>query len=212
MEEGEGKKKFLQAVEFATDAHKNQKRKNKQQDPYISHPLEVAKLIEDTYKATESKIDYDVLAAAVLHDVVEDTEVCIQKVAALFGNNVAGIVAQVTDNKSLSKVERKKLQRLRSSYMTTEACLIKMADKWSNCKDLKEDPPVGWTKNQVEYYFYWSYAICKTMLDSKNDTKNLCLKYMWVSKVQEVFVSFGVDPKLLSSKLTEYYDSLANQH
>ncbi len=79
----------MKAVLFA------QQRKNEAGDPYITHPIEVAITIRNAYIKTDQDVDYDVIIAAILHDVVEDTHVTLKEIAIEFGERVCGIVAQV---------------------------------------------------------------------------------------------------------------------
>src|SRR5205085_1751160 len=97
---------ILRAVAYAADKHGGQKRKGDAGVPYITHPIAVANLL-----ATDLGIeDLAVLQAALLHDVVEDTGTSAEALAAEFGQEVVGIVLEVTDDKTLDKEVRKQLQ------------------------------------------------------------------------------------------------------
>jgi len=76
-----------------------------------------------------------------------------------FGNIVAGVVAEVTDNKSLPKDERKRLQVANASKKTKRAKLVKLADKLDNCRSLVELPPPNWSKERIQGYFVWTKAV-----------------------------------------------------
>jgi (p)ppGpp synthase/HD superfamily hydrolase len=89
--------KVLRAAHFAADKHKFQKRKG-DGSSYIIHPLGVAWSL---YEA--GVVDVDVVVAAVLHDTVEDTDCSLDEIEEVFGSRVRGIVAEVTDDKSLGK-------------------------------------------------------------------------------------------------------------
>src|SRR5664279_4579254 len=98
--------KLLSAIAFAADRHRNQRRKDVDASPYINHPIGLADVL-----ANEAGIeDERVLVAAILHDTIEDTETTEQELIRLFGQEVADIVLEVTDDKSLVKAERKRLQ------------------------------------------------------------------------------------------------------
>ena len=102
----------------------------------------------------EAKI-YDpiVLAAALLHDTVEDTDTTFDEIAKAFGDSVRIVVAEVTDDKTLPKAERKRLQIVHSPHISQRAKLIKMADKIYNLRDLLEQTPVGWDTERINEYF-----------------------------------------------------------
>jgi hypothetical protein len=94
---------FIQAVAFADDKHSNQRRKDAEVSPYINHPIALAHVL-----ANEGGVqDVTVLCAAVLHDTIEDTETTADELRALFGDQVASVVLEVTDDKSLDKAQRK---------------------------------------------------------------------------------------------------------
>jgi len=177
--------RFLEAVIFATRAHKDQKRKNAAGDPYITHPLEVAYAIERAYNTCKEQPSIDVLIAAILHDVVEDTQATPKELPMMFGNVVGGIVAQVTDDKSLSKLERKQIALRDAPRLTPEAVLVKMADKWHNCKDLKEDPPKTWSEEDVLHYAHWSMAMCQAMY--AQNINNKVVMALWQDCVLPMF-------------------------
>jgi guanosine-3',5'-bis(diphosphate) 3'-pyrophosphohydrolase len=146
--------RLLDAVMYAALCHQAQKRKDAAQTPYIVHPLTVA----HTLLHVGHVIDIDVLIAAVLHDVVEDTDATIDDVRARFGDRVAGLVAEVTDDKTLapSAVKRSQIERVR--HASDGAKLIKMADKISNVWDVR-DRPTGWTMERMRGYACWSQQV-----------------------------------------------------
>jgi (p)ppGpp synthase/HD superfamily hydrolase len=94
------------AWHFAAQRHSTQRRKGKAQEPYVNHLAEVAELVAT---ATEGQ-DANLVAAAVLHDTVEDTTTLPAELASVFNADIANLVAEVTDNKGLPKEVRKKLQ------------------------------------------------------------------------------------------------------
>src|SRR5258708_19844745 len=91
---------------FAAQRHATQRRKGKAQEPYVNHLAEVAELVAT---ATEGH-DANLVAAAVLHDTVEDTATLPGELASIFNADIAGLVAEVTDANRLNKPERKRLQ------------------------------------------------------------------------------------------------------
>jgi GTP diphosphokinase / guanosine-3',5'-bis(diphosphate) 3'-diphosphatase len=146
---------LLRALEYAADRHRNQRRKDLGQTPYVNHLIVVADLLAETGGVS----DPAVLAAAVLHDVVEDAGVTSAEVAERFGPDVAGLVAEVTDDKTLEKNERKRLQVEHAPHLTQRAKLIKLADKIANVTDVIERPPAGWTRRRRAEYLAWSAAV-----------------------------------------------------
>jgi guanosine-3',5'-bis(diphosphate) 3'-pyrophosphohydrolase len=148
-------KLLLRAATFAADKHKGQKRKNASETPYINHPLEVAHLL-----ATEAGVtDVVVLAAAILHDTIEDTGTTREELEQLFGAEVAGVVAEVTDDKSLLKAERKRRQVEHAPSLSARAKLVKLADKICNIRDVADDPPAGWPLERRQEYFDWARSV-----------------------------------------------------
>src|SRR5262249_7586610 len=132
-------------------AHADQRRKDSKARPYINHLLEVAEIVACT------GCDANVVIAALLHDVIEDTKMG-DKVKD-FGPTVLGYVKEMSDDKTLSKVERKREQLRHASDLSDGASIIKIADKISNIRSLKDDCPVGWSRQEIEGYVVWSIAV-----------------------------------------------------
>lgn len=125
-----------EAIEFATKAHQGQFRKGTKR-PYIVHPIEVADIT-----ATMTK-DEEVISAAVLHDTIEDCAGVTKEILkSHFGDRVASIVAQESEDKSLPWEERKSatIHHLRTAPL--EVKIIGLADKLSNMRDIDRDYPV----------------------------------------------------------------------
>ena len=196
----------MKTIIFATQAHKDQKRKNAAGDPYITHPLEVAYAIQRAYESCGEEPSIDVLIAAILHDVVEDTPATPKELPMLFGNVVGGIVAQVTDDKSLSKLERKQIALRDASRLTPEAALVKMADKWHNCKDLKRDPPKTWSDEDVRHYAHWSMAMCQVMYAQNMNHKVVVA--LWKDRVLPMFSDVHAITQPNFDVIETYFDTL----
>ena len=98
--------RLVAATDFAARKHKDQRRKDADKTPYINHPIGVAQILSKEGSVT----DVDVLIGALLHDTVEDTECSFEEIENEFGPRVKSIVAEVTDDKNLEKMERKRLQ------------------------------------------------------------------------------------------------------
>lgn len=145
----------LDAASFAADRHRRQRRKDAQASPYINHPLALADIL-----AREGGVeDAKVIAAALLHDTVEDTDTSIKELEARFGKRVASIVAEVTDDKSLTPEERKQLQIVKASSNSRGAKLVKLADKIANLRDLSATPPADWSLERRTEYFQWAKQV-----------------------------------------------------
>lgn len=145
---------ILKAAAYAAHQHRDQRRKDAGASPYINHPLAVASILSEA-----GVTDEIVLAAAILHDTIEDTTTTAEDLRRLFGNEVAGIVAEVTDDKSLENAERKRLQVEHAPHMSEGAALVKFADKIANVTDILESPPADWTEQRKAEYVEWATAV-----------------------------------------------------
>ena len=99
------------------------------------------------------------LCAALLHDTVEDTATTHEELVDAFGSRIARIVAEVTDDKSLAKEERKRLQVEHAPALSHEAKLVKLADKICNLRDVAERPPAKWDLARRQEYFDWAKQV-----------------------------------------------------
>lgn len=144
--------RLLQAISFSAKKHRFQRRKGGDAEPYINHPIEVANLIASVGKVT----DLEILMAAVLHDTIEDTETTAEELTELFGENVCGMVLEVTDDKSLPKQRRKELQIEHSPHLSFGAKHVKLGDKISNITDVLNNPPADWSSERKFEYIGWA--------------------------------------------------------
>jgi len=142
---------LLRAIELASLKHRDQRRKDQEQSPYINHPIAVAQLLW-----AHGVNDPVVIVAAVLHDTIEDTQTTRDELATMFGEAVASVVAEVTDDKSLPKHRRKELQVEHAAALSIAAKLVKLADKICNLRDLAASPPHDWSIERRREYFAWS--------------------------------------------------------
>jgi guanosine-3',5'-bis(diphosphate) 3'-pyrophosphohydrolase len=122
----------LKAADAAARWHVDHRRKGATQEPYINHLLEVASLVAE---ATEGK-DPELIAAALLHDAIEDQEVPAEIIERDFGPRVLALVKEVTDDKTLDKAARKRLQIEKANTKSQGAKVIKLADKTSNLRSV----------------------------------------------------------------------------
>lgn len=145
----------LKAIEFAARKHRDQRRKDKRASPYINHPIELANVLWFEGGVTDPRV----LAAALLHDTLEDTETSWQELRGEFGDAVAEIVLEVTDVKWLKKDLRKRLQISRAKHASAQARLVKLADKIVNLRDVAAHPPSGWSLERRREYFDWAKKV-----------------------------------------------------
>lgn len=103
------------------------------------------------------------IQAAILHDVIEDTDTTYDELRDNFGEEVTEIVRECTDDKTLDKMERKRLQIERARSSSRKAKLVKLADKLYNLRDLDRSMPVGWTKERVDEYFIWAHKVVENL-------------------------------------------------
>jgi len=147
--------RVIRAVEFAAKKHRMQRRKDSDASPYINHPIALMHVLCIDGGIRDPKI----LAAAALHDTIEDTETTPNELVAEFGADVADLVVEMTDDKSLPKVERKRLQIERARHMTRDGALVKLADKICNLRDMAASPPENWSLERRIEYFDWAKAV-----------------------------------------------------
>ena len=146
---------LLKALAFAAHKHRDQRRKDAEASPYINHPIALADLLVNEGGVT----DVEVLCAALLHDTVEDTATTPEELTDAFGARVAGIVAEVTDDKRLPKAERKRLQVEHAAGLSREAKLVKLADKTCNLRDVANRAPAHWDLARRREYFDWAKRV-----------------------------------------------------
>lgn len=149
--------RLLHAASFSAQKHVHQKRKGERGEPYINHPLEVANLLANVGGIE----DIEILIAGLLHDTIEDTETTKEELTDLFGERVCGLVLEVTDDKSLPKAERKRLQVEHAPKLSPDAKLIKLADKISNIFDITNYPPADWPLERRSEYIKWGVSVAE---------------------------------------------------
>ena len=141
----------LKAAQRAAHWHTGQRRKGAAQEPYINHLIEVARLVAE---ATGGG-DPNLVVAALLHDAVEDQPVSRAAIAQEFGEDVAALVVEVTDDKTLPKQQRKRLQVEHAPALSPRAAILKLADKTSNLTALAVSPPADWNASRRLEYVQW---------------------------------------------------------
>jgi len=148
----------LRAAAFAAEKHRHQRRKDEEASPYINHPVQVAHIL-----VQENVEDPEVLAAALLHDTIEDTNTSLEELEIVFGYEIAVIVNECTDNKKLNKLERKQAQIDHAAHISHKAKLVKLADKIANVNDINDAPPAGWSLERKREYFDWAKKVVDQM-------------------------------------------------
>jgi guanosine-3',5'-bis(diphosphate) 3'-pyrophosphohydrolase len=201
---------ITRAATYAAHKHRNQRRKV-DDIPYINHPLDVGSLVASYMPHPslfgEKEEMVHTIMAAYLHDVVEDTGTSKQQIADAFGNTVADIVMEVTDDKSLPKVERKKQQIIHAGQISRAAQYIKLADKYSNLNDLLTSTPKGWTQEDVQGYCVWSYQVVQALNKTKDSSLRSLINILFANLCARLGFEFGLytDP----AALQRYYDWIA---
>ena len=147
--------RLARAADYAARQHIAQRRKGERAEPYVNHLTEVAALLAE---ATDGQ-DVVLLMGGLLHDTLEDTDATYDDLLERFGPEVASLVAEVTDDKSLPKEERKRLQIEHAASISREAKLVKLADKICNLRDMADHPPAKWDLARRREYFEWAKAV-----------------------------------------------------
>lgn len=146
---------LIEALSFASVQHSAQRRKDFAASPYINHPIALVQVLVN--EGTVS--DPVVLQAALLHDVLEDTDTSVATLRKRFGIQVASVVLELTDDKTLPKQQRKQLQIERAAVLSPAARLVRLADKICNLRDLACSPPMDWTVTRIDAYVEWARAV-----------------------------------------------------
>jgi GTP pyrophosphokinase len=171
------KKEIRKAFDIALEAHGNQRRKTG--EPYIFHPIAVAKIV-----AYEIGLDTTSIVAALLHDVVEDTDYTLEDIERLFGENVGRIVNGLTKISHLKKEQNASVQaeNFRKMLLTlnddVRVILIKIADRLHNMQTMDAMPQDKQVKISSEtLYIYAPLAHRLGLYNIKTELENLGLKY-----------------------------------
>lgn len=147
--------KIARAVHFAAKKHAKQRRKGGDAEPYTNHLAEVAEILAVNTDGEDSNL----VAAGLLHDTLEDTETTYDELVDGFGRDVADLVVEVTDDKTLPKAERKRLQVEKASHKSDRAKMLKIADKISNLNSILNSPPKDWSLDRKREYFDWAKQV-----------------------------------------------------
>ncbi|MBA7528691.1 hypothetical protein ES705_20879 [subsurface metagenome] len=154
-------KKLFFALEYAANMHRFQKRKGAAGIPYINHLIEVSNLLVQKLEKPSDEL----LVAAVLHDVLEDTNAREDEIEKRFGNKVLSIVCEVTDDMRLSSSQRKELQIQTAKGLSFEAHCIKIADKTCNIRDILYTR-IKWSRKRKMQYINWAIKVIEQIRDT----------------------------------------------
>ena len=146
---------LMRALDFAAHKHSDQRRKGAAAEPYINHLAQVARLLAE---ATGGH-DLVLVLGGLLHDAIEDTDTTREELEDAFGPEVAALIAEVSDDKTLPQSERKRLQVETASRKSTRAKMIKLADKTSNLRSLIDSAPVSWDLGRRRNYLAWTREV-----------------------------------------------------
>ena len=150
--------KLSQAADYAARQHSAQRRKGASAEPYINHLTEVAALLAEATGGSDAVL----VMGGLLHDTLEDTDATYADLVERFGPEVAALVQEVTDDKSLPKDVRKRLQVETTPHKSVRAKLLKIADKTSNLRGLVTSPPAGWTEERLRDYVIWAEQVVRS--------------------------------------------------
>jgi (p)ppGpp synthase/HD superfamily hydrolase len=145
----------LKALKFAAEKHSRQRRKDSDASPYVNHLIDIAEILA----SVGGIADLATLQGGILHDTIEDTETTADELERVFGPEVRRLIEEVTDDKRLPKLERKRLQIEHAPYLSTRAKLIKISDKISNVRDVTHSPPAEWTLQHRQEYLDWTERV-----------------------------------------------------
>jgi guanosine-3',5'-bis(diphosphate) 3'-pyrophosphohydrolase len=146
---------LLTALKFSAEKHRHQRRKDQEISPYINHPIQVAELLWQQGGIR----DIVTIVGALLHDTLEDTNTTPAEIEALCGAEVLALVQELTDDKSLPKSQRKRLQIELAPHKSTRAKQVKLADKICNVDDITHYPPQSWSLQRRQEYLKWSEQV-----------------------------------------------------
>jgi guanosine-3',5'-bis(diphosphate) 3'-pyrophosphohydrolase len=138
--------RLAMAFDLAARAHEGQVRRDGRREPFVSHVADVARRVSLSLAADETTV-----IAALLHDVAEKTDHTLEEIRRIFGHEVAGIVAELTDDTSLPKSERSRRQVEAAATMSDPAKRIKLADKASKMASISSAPPRWWRRGKARH-------------------------------------------------------------
>ncbi len=166
---------LIEAINFAAKAHKDQRRKGDGNSPYINHLIEVLTLLSSSAKVT----DPNILMAAVLHDILEDTDTPESVLIDKFGATVTSYVLSVSDDKTMSLDERRDKQLKSIDNAPAPVKYIKLADHCSNVASI----PPKWDEDRVADYLRWSYQVASKCFEVSEKLAEIYINRYEASKL-----------------------------
>lgn len=197
--------------------HSDQRRKGIAAEPYMNHLVEVADLVS---RATRGR-DPSLVAAAVLHDAIEDQLISHFQIATEFNEDIADLVDEVTDNKLLPWKERKRLQVQTAAGKSPRARMIKIADKISNLRSILQSPPADWSGERKVEYLHWTRKVvarasgCSPFLESEfrkiagHLENELLNSGLWIVYVDDNFYFMDESERYMLKAFNDYGDAKA---
>ncbi len=158
---------MITACVYSAEKHKYQRRKGFNQVPYINHPLKVAKVLGEC-----GETDEDLLIAAILHDVIEDTDATVDDICREFGKTICDLVIEVTDDKDLPYAIRKELQVKHAPDLSISAKKLKIADKICNIRDITTYP-LDWSTERKLTYLEWAQQVVNGCLGVNHELEQM---------------------------------------
>ncbi len=189
------KNEILRTISYAVRKHGLQKRSGTNL-PYIAHPIEVAQILEDHGHTYER-----IVQAALLHDVLEDTDATYHEVKSLFGPWVASTVNEVTDPEGVKGKEKREILFKRIPEMTSEARLIKMADNISNVRATNRTAPAAWNRSLKLNYVETCERVTKE-----------CVKWWTKQGLSEPHIFFTSMKEIEDAKYRLQRENYYNEH
>ena len=202
---------LMEAMSMATEAHRGGRRKlpkrilkegEPQSIPYINHPVEVAMCL-----ARRGDLNYEWLAAALLHDTVEDTDLTLAIIKDRVGDAIANIVAELTDDRSLPIAERKRRELAHIPDLSPGAKRIKLADRFSNFYEMAHYNPFSWSRERLALTGRWTLEVLKHLRGIYKDIDRgvECLRQRCIEKYE---MSADESPEVIQADLERYYAML----
>ncbi len=176
---------ITKAIEFIYEKHKHQKRKSG--EPYVNHPIEVAKILVDM------DMDLETVVAGLLHDTLEDTDTTYEEIESMFGKQVADIVNGVS---KISKIKPKNMadpevenyrKMLIAMSKDIRVIIVKLADRLHNMRTLHFLPKekiIRIAKETMSIYAPIAHRL--GMWDIKTELEDLCFMYLFPAEYEKV--------------------------
>ena len=151
---------LMRAFTFAAERHRQQARKDELKRPYVNHLIDVVQVLVD-----HGVRDIATLQAAALHDTVEDTDTTLDEIELVFGREVRDLVDELSDDKTLEREERRRLQVEHARDASPKAAMIFLADKSANAWDVGHRPASNWSVARRLDYLRWAAEVVERLPD-----------------------------------------------